>query len=95
MNKVALQYTVVLEQTPNNWGAYVPDVGGCIAVGDTREEVLRNIREALEFHFEGLVEENLAIPTPGTWTDLVEVTVAEAAIRGSNTDRPTGRRVNS
>jgi predicted RNase H-like HicB family nuclease len=43
-----MRYTVVLEQTPNNWSAYVPDVGGCISTGKTRQEVERNIREALD-----------------------------------------------
>ncbi len=69
------QYVVVLEEGPNNWSAYVPDVWGCVATGKTREEVTRNIQEALEFHFEGLHEDGDPIPAPGTWTAVVEVEV--------------------
>jgi predicted RNase H-like HicB family nuclease len=74
-----MKYTVVLEQTPNNWCAYVPDVGGCISTGKTREEVERNIREALELHFEALRADNVPIPAPGTWTAVIDVTVGEPA----------------
>jgi predicted RNase H-like HicB family nuclease len=49
-----MQYTVIVEKGPTSWGAYVPDLPGCIAAGDTREEVLTLIREAIEFHVEGL-----------------------------------------
>lgn len=70
-----MKYTVVLEQTPNNWSAYVPDVGGCISTGKTREEVERNIREALELHFEALRADNVPIPAPGTWTAVVDIPV--------------------
>ena len=82
-----MQYVVVLERTANNWSAYVPDIGGCVAVGDTREEVECNIAEALEFHFEGMRDAGQPIPAPGTWTATVEVTlplnaeVEESAIR--------------
>jgi predicted RNase H-like HicB family nuclease len=73
------RYVVVLEQTPNNWCAYAPDVWGCIATGKTREETERNIREALEFHFEGMSESGEEIPAPGTWTAMVDVEVPEDA----------------
>jgi predicted RNase H-like HicB family nuclease len=72
-----VKYTVVLEQTPNNWSAYVPDVGGCISTGKTRAEVERNIREALALHFEALRADNVPIPAPGTWTAVVDVPVGE------------------
>ncbi len=51
------EYRVIYEEGPQSWGAYSPDVPGCIAVGKTREEVERNFREALEFHLEGLLLE--------------------------------------
>jgi predicted RNase H-like HicB family nuclease len=70
-----VKYTVVLEQTPNNWCAYVPDVGGCISTGKTRAEVERNIREALALHFEALRADNVPIPAPGTWTAVVDVPI--------------------
>ncbi len=69
-----MKYTVVLEKTPNNWCAYVPDVGG-ISTGKTRAEVARNIREALALHFEALRADNLPIPAPGSWTAVVDLPV--------------------
>jgi len=51
-----MRYLVVVEKGPTSFGAYVPDLPGCIAVGDTREEVLASIHEAIEFHVEGLRE---------------------------------------
>jgi predicted RNase H-like HicB family nuclease len=71
------RYVVVLEEGPNNWGAYVPDVWGCVSTGKTREEAERNIREALEFHFESLRDHHEPIPAPGTWTAEVEVAVPD------------------
>ena len=68
-----MKYVVVYEQTPNNWAAYVPDLPGCVAVGDTREEVKGQITEAIIFHLESLLEHGDPIPAPGKWTDLVEV----------------------
>jgi predicted RNase H-like HicB family nuclease len=67
-----MKYAVVFEKTPNNYSAYVPDLPGCVATGTTREEVERHIREAVTFHLEGLREENLPIPEPSAWADLVE-----------------------
>ena len=68
-----MKYTVVYEKTPNNFSAYVPDLPGCVAAGETREETERLIREAIAFHLEGLRETNEPIPEPGTWTETVEV----------------------
>ncbi len=73
----ARRYVVVLERTPSNWGAYAPDVWGCIATGKSREEALNNIKEALEFHFEGMHVDGESIPLPGTWTAEVEIEVPE------------------
>ena len=67
-----MKYVVVYEQTPTGWSAYVPDLPGCVATGVTREEVERNIREAIAFHLEGMRLEKLPIPEPGTWTETVE-----------------------
>ena len=68
-----MKYVVVYEQTPNNWSAYVPDLPGCVAAGDTREEVEQLIREAIELHIEALREDGEPVPQPGAWTGLVEV----------------------
>ena len=49
-----MKYMVVVEQGPTSWGAYVPDLLGCIAAGESRDEVVELIQEAIEFHLEGL-----------------------------------------
>ncbi len=67
-----MKYAVVYERTPNNYSAYVPDLPGCVSTGATREEVERNIREAIAFHLDGMREDNEPIPEPQTWTELVE-----------------------
>jgi predicted RNase H-like HicB family nuclease len=68
-----MRYAVVFEKAPNNYSAYVPDLPGCVATGDTREEVERNIREAITLHLEGMREDGEPIPEPQTWTALVEL----------------------
>ncbi len=68
-----MQYVVVIEKTERNYGAYVPDLPGCVAVAETQEEVTRLIREAIELHLEPLREEGSPIPEPTTTSDLVEV----------------------
>ena len=68
-----VKYVVVIECSPNNYAAYVPDLPGCVATGDTLEEVERNIGAAIEWHLEGLREEHVPIPEPQTTTTLVEV----------------------
>ena len=70
-----LQYAVVFEKTPSNYSAYLPDLPGCVATGATREEVERNIREAVALHLDGMREEGLPIPEPSAWTELVEARV--------------------
>lgn len=50
-----MQYLVVIEKGPTSFGAYVPDLPGCVAVGETRAEVTQLIHEAIEFHVEGLI----------------------------------------
>ena len=68
-----MTYVVVYEETSNGWSAYVPDLPGCVAAGKTREETESLIREAIAFHLEGLRESDEAIPEPGTWTEMVDV----------------------
>ena len=67
-----MRYAVVFESTPNNYSAYVPDLPGCVATGDSPEEVERLIREAIAFHLEGLREQRESPPEPSAWTELVE-----------------------
>ncbi|MCU1274253.1 MAG: hypothetical protein JWO48_1684, partial [Bryobacterales bacterium] len=54
-----MKYAVVIEKTKNDFGAYVPDLPGCVAVADSLEEVERMIREAIQFHIEGLKQDGL------------------------------------
>jgi predicted RNase H-like HicB family nuclease len=68
-----LKYVVVFEQTPTGWSAYVPDLPGCVAAGETRGETEQLTRDAIAFHLEGLRNADEPIPKPGTWTDTVEV----------------------
>jgi predicted RNase H-like HicB family nuclease len=58
------------------WGAYVPDLPGCVAAGETREEVLQLIREAIEFHVEGLRQNGETVPEPHSFSELVEIDAA-------------------
>ena len=67
-----MRYAVVYEKTPHNYSAYVPDLPGCVATGVTREEVERNIREAVNLHIEGMRKEGEAVPEPASWTELIE-----------------------
>lgn len=68
-----MRYLVVVEKGPASFGAYVPDLPGCIAVGETREEVLASIHEAIELHLEGLKEDGEPIPPPSSSSEVVEV----------------------
>ena len=56
------RYLIVIEKAKNNYSAYSPDLDGCIAAGKTREETINNMKEAIEFHIEGLQEDGLPIP---------------------------------
>ncbi len=71
-----MQYMVIIEQGSTSWGAYVPDLPGCVAAGESRDEVLELIREAIEFHIEGLKEGGEPVPAPHCSGELVEVKVA-------------------
>ncbi len=68
-----MTYAVVIEKTPRNFSAFVPDLPGCVANGQTREEVIRHIQEAIEFHLEGMREQGEPISKPQASTELVEV----------------------
>ena len=68
-----MKYAVVFEKGPTSHGAYVPDLPGCVAVGDTLEEVERLIQEAIEFHIEGMREDGDPIPEPTSTVKEIEV----------------------
>jgi predicted RNase H-like HicB family nuclease len=67
------KYAVVIERAPSNYSAYVPDLPGCVATDATIEEVEREIREAIEFHIEGLRDAGEPVPEPTSATTYVEV----------------------
>ncbi len=58
------EYLVIIEKGPTSYGAYVPDLPGCIAVGKTHKEVAQLIEQAIEFHIEGMKEDGEPIPEP-------------------------------
>ena len=68
-----MRYAVVIEKSDTGYGAYVPDLPGCVAAGETMDETSRLIKEAIEFHLEGMREDGLAVPEPTSVTDYVEV----------------------
>jgi predicted RNase H-like HicB family nuclease len=71
-----MKYMVVIEQSETGYGAYVPDLPGCIAAAETREEVTTLIREAIDFHIEGLIEEGQQIPQPQSDSMFVDIHAA-------------------
>ncbi|SJM91205.1 conserved hypothetical protein [Crenothrix polyspora] len=68
-----MRYAIVVEKAVNNYSAYVPDLPGCVATGHTIEETEREIREAIEFHIEGMVEDGLSIPLPTSTVQYIEI----------------------
>ena len=71
-----MEYLVVVEKGKSSYGAYVPDLPGCVAVGETRREVLRLIREAVELHIESLREQGDPIPPPTSKSELIKIRAA-------------------
>ena len=67
------KYLIVIEKTDEGYSAFSPDVPGCGSLGDTKEEVERNIHDAIEFHIEGLREEGYQIPEPSTYSSYIDV----------------------
>jgi len=68
-----MRYAIVVEKTKNNYSAYVPDLPGCVATGQTVKEAENEIREAIEFHIEGLREDGLEVPQPAGIVEYLEV----------------------
>lgn len=68
-----MKYLIVIEPTNTGFSAYSPDVPGCVSTGATRDECEVNMREAIEFHLDGLREEGEPIPSPSTSAAFVEV----------------------
>ena len=68
-----MRYAVIIEKGPTSYGAYVPDLPGCVAAGGTREEVVKLIQEAIEFHIEGLKEDGESIPPPSSSIEFIDI----------------------
>lgn len=67
-----MRYAMIIETGERNYSAYLPDLPGCIATGNTVEEVRQRMREAIELHLAGLREDGLSIPQPTTLADYIE-----------------------
>lgn len=74
------EYVVILEPAGQNWSAYCPDVPGCVAAADTREETLQLIREALLFLYETLSEDGESLPEPVSEAVTVAVNLARIPV---------------
>ena len=67
------RYLIVIEQTESGYSSYSPDLSGCVSAGKTREDAERNMREAIEFHIDGLREEGYAVPEPQASSSYIEL----------------------
>ena len=68
-----MKYLIVVEKTGTGYSAYSPDIAGCVATGSTKDEVEKNMKEAIEFHLEGLKLEKQEIPRSNSYSDYLEV----------------------
>jgi len=68
-----MEYVVIVEQGDTSFGAYVPDLPGCVAVGETRDEAIQLIREAIEMHIESLRENGELVPPPHSFVEKIAV----------------------
>ena len=74
--KGKMRYTIVIERAPANYAAYVPDLPGCVATGETREDTVREIRQAIRYHIDSLREHGEPVPEPHCTATVVDVAVA-------------------
>jgi len=70
---IHMRYAIIIEPANDNFSAYVPDLPGCVATGATLEETEQAMREAIEFHIEGLREDGAPVPPPTSRVDYIEV----------------------
>jgi len=74
-----VKYLVIYEWADTNWSAYAPDIPGCVATGATKDEVRREMREALAFHFQGMRYDGEPLPESKAWAENVEIDVPVAS----------------
>ncbi len=72
---ITKRYAIVIEKGPHSYGAYVPDLPGCVATGPSVEETERLLREAISLHLQGMNEDGLAVPEPSSVVEYVELEV--------------------
>jgi predicted RNase H-like HicB family nuclease len=70
-----MQYLIVIEKTETGYSAYSPDLDGCVTTGSTKDEVERNMREAIEFHLDGLRHEGYSVPSTNFYSTYIDVPV--------------------
>lgn len=68
-----MRYAIVVEKTATNYSAFAPDLPGCVATGATIEETEREMRAAIEFHIEGLIEDSLPVPAPASIVEYLDI----------------------
>jgi len=68
-----MKYLIVIEKTKTGYSAFSPDLPGCVATGSTKEEVQKNMREAISFHVEGMHQESIRIPQPHSFSAYLEI----------------------
>ena len=68
-----MRYAIVIEKGPTSYGAYVPDLPGCVAAAETHAEAVELIKEAIQFHLEEMRIEGLPVPEPSSSAEYVEV----------------------
>ena len=68
-----MRYAIVIEKAENTYSAYAPELPGCVATGTTVEETESQIREAIEFHLDGLREDGAPITQPASWVEYVDI----------------------
>jgi predicted RNase H-like HicB family nuclease len=73
------RFLIIIEKGQENYGAYSPDIPGCVAVGDTLEETEQNMREAIKLHLQGMIEDHEPIPTPQTTARYIDI---DPSLRG-------------
>ena len=73
------RFLIIIEKGNENYGAYSPDLPGCVAVGYTPEEVEKNIREALAMHIQGMIEDHEPIPVPQTTAKYMDIPIPNSA----------------
>lgn len=71
-----MRYVAVIEKGDSSWGAHVPDLPGCVAVGESRDEVVALIKEAVKMHIENLSENGEAVPPPSSEIELIDTKAA-------------------